>query len=271
MFWKRLLTSVILIPLVLAVIAWAPFWVLVMGCTLVGLLGAAEWIRLLNKVGVRTWHYITCLLLVSVLLCAAYYKINDQYRHILMSIWVGLGLLVALALFCYPRRAALFRHPWFAGCWSLHTLLLWGITFVALRQASVYAVFVVLILVWVVDSAAYGVGRLWGKRKLIPSVSPNKTCLGLAAGILGGMGVGIFAYDTYFFMFNRWLWLLGIFCTVMISVLGDLLMSMVKRAYDVKDSGQLLPGHGGILDRLDSLLLATPIFWWFFHTLMVAK
>ena len=117
-----------------------------------------------------------------------------------------------------------------------------------------------LLLIWVADIGAYFAGRHWGQRKLAPVISPGKTWEGvwgataaaLAFALLGAAVLGIG---------TRWPWFVAIcMVTVGFSIIGDLFESMIKRQRGVKDSGSLLPGHGGVLDRIDSLTAAAPVF-----------
>ncbi len=122
-------------------------------------------------------------------------------------------------------------------------------------------VFVALGIVWAADSGAYFAGRTLGKRKLAPRISPNKTVEGLAggviAGLVAGLGLSLFAGATMAQL--PWIALAIVFA-VLFSVVGDLFESLLKRHAGVKDSGHLIPGHGGILDRLDGVLAALPAF-----------
>src|SRR5207302_1283767 len=121
--------------------------------------------------------------------------------------------------------------------------------------------FILLILIWAADTGAYFAGRAFGKHKLLPNVSPGKTWEGFFGAML--MTVIVMGFVVYFLNIppNNWvpLFLLG-FVTVIFSILGDLFESMLKRQAGIKDSGKILPGHGGILDRIDSLTSAAPIF-----------
>jgi phosphatidate cytidylyltransferase len=115
--------------------------------------------------------------------------------------------------------------------------------------------------VWLADTGGYFAGKRWGKTPLAKAVSPNKTW----QGVWGALTLtGAWALLAYALGINGDLsllsWLLLTLFTVMISIIGDLFESLFKRSYNVKDSGNLLPGHGGILDRIDSLIAAVPVF-----------
>lgn len=114
----------------------------------------------------------------------------------------------------------------------------------------------VIAVTWASDTGAYFVGRRWGKRKLWPAISPNKTIEGAVAAIGCAIIVGVlfpvFFADVFTIVFAFWL---AIFISI-IGQVGDLIESALKRAHDVKDSGTILPGHGGVLDRFDSLLFS---------------
>ncbi len=128
----------------------------------------------------------------------------------------------------------------------------------------------ILMIVWAADGFAYFFGKMIGQRKLAPQISPNKTVEGLLGGLLGSCLVAlIYAFLVFNLSWSDWqlwLWMLAAFCGCLISVVGDLYQSRLKRIAGVKDSGSLLPGHGGILDRIDGLVAAAPVFagiWWF--------
>jgi phosphatidate cytidylyltransferase len=128
-----------------------------------------------------------------------------------------------------------------------------------LSPGGLELVFYALILIWVTDSGAYFVGRAMGKNKLWPEISPNKTIEGAVGGVLFAV---IFAWVYHYFTGVLDNYIIVTFMTIFLSVfgqIGDLVESALKRQYQVKDSGTILPGHGGILDRFDSLLFVLPI------------
>ena len=128
----------------------------------------------------------------------------------------------------------------------------------ALAAMPALQVLLVLILVWVADTAAYFVGRRWGRRKLAPSISPGKTWEGAAGGVFGALAYAIICGGFV----GRIAWVplvAGAAALAVLSVVGDLFESAAKRQAGVKDSGTLLPGHGGILDRIDSATATLPL------------
>jgi phosphatidate cytidylyltransferase len=126
-----------------------------------------------------------------------------------------------------------------------------------------------LVLVWVGDTAAYVVGSKFGKLKMSPQLSPNKTWEGAAANLVGALLVGV--------LFDYWMNISLAHLLAMATIgsvagqLGDLLESAYKRSVGVKDSGAILPGHGGMLDRIDALLLAAPAVWYYFEWVVMRR
>jgi len=118
----------------------------------------------------------------------------------------------------------------------------------------------ILSIIWVNDSFAFLVGKNFGKHKLFPSVSPKKTVEGLLGGLVFSLLAGLFIskYQTDFSLIN---WLIIALIVSILGTVGDLVESKFKRQADIKDSGTIMPGHGGVLDRLDSLLFAAPFVY----------
>lgn len=128
-----------------------------------------------------------------------------------------------------------------------------------LRPAALLFLFV---LVWVADSAAYFAGKTWGRTKLAPHVSPGKTLEGVAGALVAVLALA-YAAGVWVWQFesrDMWVWLMIAAATTLFSVLGDLVESRAKRLAGVKDSGALLPGHGGVFDRIDAFTAAAPVF-----------
>lgn len=178
-------------------------------------------------------------------------------------LWLGLvGWLLNLYWVTrYPQRLAHWsdtRRRLAMGLWVL--LPAWvGLN--VLRDIGVAWLLFVLLLVWCADIGAYFAGRAWGRRKLAPRVSPGKSW----EGVMGGMAATallavIFALWQGLGIGELFTLLLVTLMVTLASVLGDLLESMLKRYRGIKDSSQLLPGHGGVLDRIDSLTAALPLF-----------
>jgi phosphatidate cytidylyltransferase len=157
---------------------------------------------------------------------------------------------------------------------------------VQLRQqwAGAFYVFYLLLVVWAGDIFAYFVGRALGRRRMSPRVSPKKTWEGAAASLIASVGVGVLIFgharqisqffldlhliqprDGLFTASNPPMGPIAILSAVIniAAQLGDLVESVIKRGADVKDSGALLPGHGGMLDRVDALLFAAPVLWFY--------
>ncbi len=123
-----------------------------------------------------------------------------------------------------------------------------------------------LVLIWAADISAYFVGKKWGSTKLAPEISPGKTVAGMygaliAGAVCGTIFIGYYGYSDGFIWSRIFDFVLLSILTVLISIYGDLFISVVKRQCGAKDSGTLLPGHGGILDRIDSLMAAIPFFY----------
>ena len=258
---KRLFTAAIGVPLALAAVFWLPeTWFFVVVLVLV--LGAAlEFIRLCQPrtAGVPLRMLPLLVVVAAVAMGPGLGQLEPFQSESMGSIlWalvlsVGVGTLVLLA-----------RTP---PDQSLATLgaMTFGVPYFSLPVASFYhlqrqdpwVVFLLLAVVWVGDAAALYGGTLWGRRKLAPVVSPHKTWEGATAGFITGVLVaGIWSY-LRLGKISASVVALGAVVAV-VAQLGDLVESLIKRGASVKDSGNLLPGHGGLLDRLDALLFAAP-------------
>ncbi len=255
-FTKRALTGAVYVALTLgAAIAgpWTTFMLFLPVCVI----GAREWHRLSGAMDDRApGEAVTMLLAGAVFVAVAIEPMLAEWRapH---AIAVTLVVLVILA-FQLMRGGVKDPARVFAG----HITT---VAYIALPFACVtgmvdihWHVFVgFMFLLWTSDTGAYLVGRSFGRTKLMPSVSPGKTWEGLAGGVALTMFVGWFL-SRYWSELSSAQWLAAAAAVSVTATLGDLLESAFKRAKGVKDSGTILPGHGGILDRFDGFLLAAP-------------
>jgi phosphatidate cytidylyltransferase len=139
---------------------------------------------------------------------------------------------------------------------GLLLLMATWISLTGLHSISPWLLLSILATVWIADSAAYFSGKRYGRHKLAPEISPGKTWEGVAGAIVA---VSLYAYLLCSYLhFSLWL-IMGFLLIVLLSIMGDLFESLLKRQAGVKDSSQLLPGHGGVLDRIDGLIPSLPI------------
>jgi phosphatidate cytidylyltransferase len=263
MLKSRVITATILLALLLAALfvlppaAWAVLIVVMV------MQGAAEWSRLSGLSGGKANIYwgLTLLLMLGLLwmdagttealrfqIHLAVYAVSAMLWLIVVPIWLMVGWKV--------------RQPVLMALTGWAVLVPTGLAMLDMRAASPWILLFVMCLVWVADIAAYFAGRKFGKRKLAPSISPGKTWEGVAGALLG---VSVYVVLAWSFspdfahrevlpilLLASWWW-------VGLAVIGDLFESAIKRQAGVKDSGALLPGHGGLLDRIDALTSTLPL------------
>jgi phosphatidate cytidylyltransferase len=190
-------------------------------------------------------------------LCALWWQLSSSGQGLRLLLWATVGWWCVISGWIIAQRPA--SRVLIAAAGLLGISFAW-LALARMRldwQQGELAVLYALLIVWVADSGAYFAGRRWGTAKLAPAVSPGKTWAGLWGGLLAcavlALGVGYW----------RGLPLLALLAVTLVaavfSVFGDLVESLAKRHAGVKDSGHLIPGHGGVLDRFDSLLAAAPI------------
>jgi phosphatidate cytidylyltransferase len=266
---KRCCTALVLIPLVIIGIFTLSPLAFGIAVSLIMLLAAWEWTRLmsLEKISSRLLYLV---LLIALIVISKYisYIIHLSFLFKTILFFAVVWWLLALVwIILYVYKPDLIKREQvnvllngFVGILVLFPFVL-SLYFLRISNHGIWLILYLLLLIWCVDSAAYATGRLWGRQKLLPAVSPGKTWW----GFYGGLGAGIIIAVLAGWLFNLsayhfLLWLIGSILTMLVSVVGDLFVSMMKRQCNLKDSGSLLPGHGGVLDRLDSLLAAAPIF-----------
>lgn len=265
MLRTRILTAAVLIPLVVAGVLYLPFvgFAGVWGAII--LLGAWEWAALAGLTGKGGRALYTAG--VAGVVGGMWYLAVVGYAIVLDNVvWPTLvfWLVLSLLLRKWPDRLVNWRPPaWVRGLLGVFVLSTAWLQFTNLRvNFGPESVLYLLALVWVADVAAYFVGKAFGQTKLVPAISPGKTAEGLYgavfASVLLALGVA-FVKGFEGLVIGDFVGLSLV--TVLLSVCGDLLESVMKRWAGVKDSGGLLPGHGGVLDRIDSLTAAAPVFY----------
>jgi phosphatidate cytidylyltransferase len=270
---QRLVTALLLLPLVLgAAFYLSSIWLgAVLG--IVVLLATAEWARLAewNK-PYQQWAYVSGVALLSVLglWALSHFSATAPVLTSLALLW---WVYAFLDLLLHGSDASgLYR-------WRVGRLVVGAFVFVPAWITTVYlhesdpmhpaVLLFAFALVWLADSTAYFVGRTWGRTPLAPGISPGKTVEGLLGGLVVVVVLSYFCGTMIWQLSGRTLllWVVWAGVTMLFSVVGDLVESKIKRLAGTKDSGSLLPGHGGFLDRIDSLAAAIPTFacgWVFF-------
>jgi len=267
---KRIVTAAILIPIVLLLVFLGPRWHLLftIAVTAVAALAAWEFLGLAERGGASPPRWAVLVALGTL------FGVNFQWPDRTAAIFGILSL--ALLVYCTFLRPV--EQVMADAATSIFCLLYVGFTLIALptlheEPNGPSLVAFLLCIVWVGDIAALYVGRAWGRHKLAPRLSPNKTWEGaigsvagsvLMAGALLGLTELLQQWDSAILSYpgDYWYWLILAAVVNAAAQVGDLAESALKRSAGVKDSGNLLPGHGGVLDRIDALLLAAPVLWY---------
>jgi len=289
---KRIATAVVLIPIVMLLVLRAPVPVLAVFAAAVALVTVQEFLKLAEPYGVQPLRlptYIFVGLLFALLAVTA----AETPQVSALKFVLGVAFASAIAPFIFLTIAM--RRAQLSGAYPAAAASSFAFVYIALpmamlvqlRQqwAGAFWLLYLLLVVWAGDIFAYFVGRSVGRHLMAPRISPKKTWEGAAASLAASLVVGtlLFTYalqissfllrigliqrprDGLFGLENRELWPI-ILLTVVLNIaaqLGDLVESLIKRGAGVKDSGTLLPGHGGMLDRIDALLFAAPVLWFY--------
>jgi phosphatidate cytidylyltransferase len=289
---KRIATAVVLIPLVLLLVLRAPVPVLALVAALVALLCVQELLKLSEAYRIRPFHWPTYLFVGAFFLLLA---INPADGLPLLST----ANLVGAAAFAAALAAFLFlaigmQRADLGSAFPAALVSVFAFAYIALplgflvqlreHASGAFWLLYLLLLVWAGDIFAYFVGRSLGRHLMAPRISPKKTWEGAAASMLASLLVGILLFnyalsissfllrlhlieprDGMLALEKPHLWpILALSAAINVAAqLGDLVESLIKRGAGVKDSGTLLPGHGGMLDRIDALLFAAPVLWYY--------
>jgi len=256
---KRVLTAIVALPLLILLVLKGSFFLFACFILLLSFLGLIEYFRM--ALPERKPEGMAASLIGAFLPLALVY--HDPVRLISsLSAVVILSALLFLFRMTDVKRAAgetalflmgFFYVPFLLG----HLILLRGLPF------GVQWIFLLLTIVMSGDSGAYYVGCRFGKRKLYPAVSPNKSIEGALGGLAGSLAGALIARATFFPELGGGDAVITALLLGGIGQLGDLFESLLKRSFGVKDSGVIVPGHGGILDRLDSIVFAAPAAYYY--------
>jgi len=274
MLKQRILTACVLAAAFLGVLLFLPQPLFSAFVATVVLIGAWEWSNLsgFKSLGARVGYLLVQA--VAMLLLALYIgliqlgtaiepqhsaQVASRYGHVLLTgcTWWAVALLWVQG---YPSSSVLWAKPILRALMGFFVLLpAWvGFSYVRMQPDGAWLVLMIVAVVASADIGGYFVGKRFGRHKLAPRVSPGKTWEGFAGGVAANI---LLALLLWWLTGSSLLAILSLIVpTSLVSVLGDLLESMVKRERGVKDSSALLPGHGGVLDRMDSLTAAAPVF-----------
>lgn len=276
MLKQRIITAIWLIPLVLGAVFGLPTEYFSWALIGVFLIAAKEWGQIIDKrCQITQWSFTVTIgiLLVALNLFVPsdelWFKghLHPVYLSIILigAFWWIIAFLLVIS---FPKSAALWQKShMFKSMFGQLTLIPCYAALVALKGLSTELdpyyggslVFLVMLVVWATDSGAYFAGKALGRTKLMPNVSPAKTIEGLVGGLAMSMLI-VFAIMQVSPEQELSLIICVTLFVALVSAVGDLSESMFKRVAEIKDSGNILPGHGGVLDRIDSLTAALPVF-----------
>jgi len=251
----RMITAAVLLAVFFPAVLLAPAWLWALLVSAAIMVGAHEWARLSQFPGILPIVYAALVGLIALGLSflpaadaqvvqAALFILAAAFWVVLAPLWLAFG---------WQGRAVFIR-----AAIGLTVLLPTWAAILYLRDAGPWVLIGIMAIVWIADSAAYFSGRAFGRRKLAPHISPGKTWEGVAGALLALLLYGVLM-NGFQSVVSLPLLLLMIMVLFYFSVLGDLFESWIKRVAGMKDSGTLLPGHGGVLDRIDALTSALPI------------
>ncbi len=276
MLKQRVITALILASVFVAALIYLPGPLFSAFAATITLIGAWEWANL-SGLSQRWQRGLYVLVTGGVLALGAVYLGVHQlpaqapeslelaesqtlaFRNFLVigCVWWALALLWVQS---YPSSALLWHSRWMRALMGIFVLVpAWaGLSYLRVQDGGLWLLILLVAIVACADIGGFFAGRRWGRHKLAVSVSPGKTWEGFAGGVAANTLLALLV--GYFWQGGMLFWLAVIIPTSLVSVLGDLLESMVKRQRGIKDSSALLPGHGGVLDRVDSLTSAAPVF-----------
>lgn len=258
MLKQRIITALVLLPIVLGAIFWLPNVGFALAMAIPLLIGADEWA---NMMGITDQpQRIPFIALVATLL-AVVFLLDQRWILVVAFAWWLLSFYLVKS---FPDKTSLWESkPRMVVMGLLILVPAWlGLVVLQGQKHGSWMVLYSMLLVWGADTGAYFAGKRWGTTKMAPRVSPGKSIAGLIGGLVTTAIIALLVaiYTPAADSVGLVVFLLISMLAVFASVEGDLVESMVKRHRGIKDSGNLLPGHGGILDRIDSVTAAVPVF-----------
>ena len=257
---KRVLSGLVFLPIVFAIIFWTPPFGFSLLTATACIIGYCEFFQLASNIGIHGFYKTG--MIMSFLLCLGFYFDPDFVLPI-----ICLSILVTSLNWLFAEKNISVATDQIA--YTLFGIIFVGVLLghlILIRNLEAGKTLIIfnIAIVWGGDTAAYYGGRIFGKRPLAFLVSPKKTVEGSIFGIMGSLLVGLIANLVFAIEIplNHCL-IIALFCG-MIGQFGDLTESMIKRNAKVKDSGYIIPGHGGILDRLDGLIFGGPFFYYYY-------
>lgn len=261
---KRILTALILIPAILLILEKGERIAFFLLVTAAQVLALIEFYNIFSKTGIKVQKYLG--ILFGIFISYLFYK--NRLPEILLTI--TLSVIFTSIARVFDRDGLKDSLLGIAATVSglIYASVLGGyLILVRNLDNGLNYIYILLIIIWGSDSGAYFIGRKWGKNKLSPAISPNKSIEGAIGGVLAGiLGASFWWFRGEFSILHCL-----IFGTLisLAGITGDLFESLIKRTAGIKDSGNLFPGHGGILDRIDSLLFAAPVWYYYIKYFLI--
>lgn len=262
MLKTRIITALLILPATVAVVFLLPSWGFRLAIAALLLIGSWEYTRLAALPGPASIALVVLQAGILALLQWQWATI-DAYTGVILITAAVAWLLMFTRLFRYQGEDPIdtnYRVAGFLGALASITFCWYALAWSRELDGGPFAVFLLLVIIWAADIGAYFAGRFFGKSPLAPQISPKKT----REGVYGGLVLAAAAAFLWSWLANLdWpaaALLVGAIVTALASVGGDLFVSVHKRTVKLKDSGALFPGHGGVLDRYDSLLAGAPFF-----------
>lgn len=263
-FWQRTLTGAFLVSAIIGATL-GGFWTFSGLFFIISLMGLVEFYRMASPKQ-KKYDYVPALVSAS----AIYILFGLTASRVLEFKWLEMIIPVVAYFFLIE----LYRHHGQTKPFEKIAITFMGFIYVTMPfsllnnlyflpddTANYEIVLGIFLFLWTSDTGAYLVGRSMGKRKLFERISPNKTIEGSMGGAILAMSMAWFGISPYFTSLSRIDWMFVALIVSISGIYGDLLESLLKRSNEVKDSGTILPGHGGILDRFDSLLFSAPLVY----------